>query len=299
MRQGEASRTAEFMALFRAIESSGPTGSRLFDDPLARLFLQPSLQLVLRLSRLPLVGGIIPAFIDWAWPGARSSGVARTRFIDDLLRSALTDGIEQVVILGAGFDCRAYRLPGLDRTCVFEVDHPDTLAEKRKCLLRAFSSLPPHVRFVETDFNERQFERAMALAGYDPTRRTFFIWEGVTNYLTEAAVDAMLRWFATAASGSQVCFTYVHRRVLEKSEAFEGTQRLFRTLQRTGEPWTFGLEPSEVRTYLAARGLELVDDLRAAEYRSRYLTGRGGRTRGYEFYRIAVARVSGINSVGR
>ena len=70
-------------------------------------------------------------FIDRRWPGARTSGVARTRLIDDAVAAALRDGIDQVLILGAGFDCRAYRLPGIERARVFEIDHPSTSAKDR------------------------------------------------------------------------------------------------------------------------------------------------------------------------
>jgi methyltransferase (TIGR00027 family) len=281
------------MALFRAIESARPPDQRLFEDRFAQLFLRPPLRLVLRLARLPLGRDLIPRLIDSRWPGARSSGVARTCFIDDALRSALRDGVEQVVILGAGFDSRAYRISGIERTRVFEVDHPDTLSEKRRRLREVFPSGPRHVHFVATDFNHRQLEEQMASAGYDPARRTFFIQEGVTNYLTASAVDTTFRWFATAARGSQVVFTYVHRRVLDDPQAFEGTGKLFRTLRRTSEPWTFGFDPSEVPDYLAVRGLDLIEDLGAVDYRSRYLRDRGREMRGYEFYRIALARTRG------
>jgi methyltransferase (TIGR00027 family) len=281
------------MALFRALESSRPPERRLFEDRFAHLFLRLPFRFVFRLARFPLGGDLIPRLIDSRWPGARSSGVARTRFIDDALRAALGDGVEQVVILGAGFDCRAYRISGIERTRVFEVDHPDTLAEKRRRLRQVLPSAPPHVRLVATDFNHRQLEELMANGGYDPARRTFFIWEGVTNYLTAAAVDVTFRWFATAARGSRVVFTYVHRRVLDDPPAFAGTRRLFRTLRQTGEPWTFGLDPAEVPGYLAGRGLDLLEDLGAVDYRSRYLRGRGREMRGYEFYRIALARTQG------
>jgi O-methyltransferase involved in polyketide biosynthesis len=196
-----------------------------------------------------------------------------------------------VVILWAGFDCRAYRIAGIERTRVFEVDHPDTSAEKRRRLRQVFPSVPAHVQFVATDFDHRQLEELMANAGYDPARRTFFSWEGVTNYLTASAIDVTFRWVATAARGSQVAFTYVHRRVLDDPQAFAGTGRLFRTLRRTRESWTFGLDPAEVPGYLAVRGLDLLEDPGAVDYRARYLRGRGREMRGYEFYRIALARI--------
>ncbi len=290
MRTGEASRTAQFMALFRALESARAPAARLFDDRFAELFLDRRLRSVVQLSRLPVFDRLVPWVIDRQWPGARSSAVTRTRFIDDVLRAA--EGVEQIVILGAGFDCRAYRIAGIERVCVFEVDHPDTLAQKRRALQAVLPSLPEHVRFVAIDFTRGQLEETMASAGYDPTRRTFFIWEGVTNYLSEAAVDAVMRWFGRNAEGSWVVFTYIHRRVLADPTSFAGAVKILRTVQRSGEPWTFGLDPGDVPRYLAERGLTRVEDLGAAEYRARYLGGSGAAMRGYEFYRIAVARVA-------
>ena len=291
MKEGQASRTAEYMALFRALESSLPATTRLFHDPLARRFLTPSLASVARLATLPGFRDLVPWIIDYRWPGARSSGVARTRFIDDAVGAALEEQIEQFVVLGAGFDSRAYRLPGLRKITVFEVDHPDTLRRKRSALERALAVIPQHVRFVPTDFNQDDLEQAMAAAGYRESARTFFLWEGVTNYLTEAAVDATLRWCSRAAPGSQLLFTYVERAVLENPQSFFGTEKLFATLEAAGEKWTWGIEPSVLLEFLAQRGLALEQDVGAAEYRYLYWKERACRMRGYEFYRIAVARV--------
>jgi methyltransferase (TIGR00027 family) len=290
MKPGEPSRTAEHMALFRALESSRPK-ARLFEDPFAELFLRPPFRFVLRLSRVRPLRTLINHWIDHAGPGARSSGIARTRFIDDTLRAALDDGVQQIAILGAGFDCRAYRVPGMEQARVFEVDHPDTLREKQRRLGMVLSSAPRHVRFVETDFNHQQLATTMARSGYDARCRTCFIWEGVTNYLADAAIDSAFRWFATAAPGSVVIFTYVDRRVLREPEAFHGARRLLRRFRRIGEPWTFGFDPAELGAYLATRGLGLVEDVGAVEYRARYWGKRRDCLRGYEFYRVAVARV--------
>ena len=114
MKPGEPSRTAEHMALFRALESSRPK-ERLFDDPFAELFLRPPFRLLLLLARARPLRVLVDYSIDVAGPGARSSAIARTRLIDDTVRSALDDGVQQIVILGAGFDCRAYRMPGMER----------------------------------------------------------------------------------------------------------------------------------------------------------------------------------------
>jgi methyltransferase (TIGR00027 family) len=292
MRQGRASRTAEHNALFRALESSLPEGHRLFQDPLAAAFLSGPLSVVERLARLPGIRSWVPWFIDRRWPGVRTSVVARTRLIDDAIVKSLGEGFEQLVLLGAGFDSRPYRLRGLERLAVYEVDHPDTQAAKRRALERELGALPAHVRFVASDFTQGDLAAKMAAAGYTEAARTFVLWEGVSNYLTEPAFDATLRWCARACPGSTLLFTYVHRDVLVRPEAFVGTARLFDTLEKVGERFSFGIDPSRLPELLAERGLALESDLGAAQYRERYYGERARRMRGHEFYRVALARVA-------
>jgi methyltransferase (TIGR00027 family) len=278
------------MALFRALESSRPAAERLFDDRFARSFLTWPLSIVGRLLIVPGVEPVVSRIIDQRVPGARSSAIARTKFIDDAIEDGIGAQLEQLVILGGGFDSRAYRLPSLQRVPVFEVDHPDTQAAKRAVLER-MSVFPKNVRFVPIDFNEEKLESVMAAAGYRETSRTYFLWEGVTNYLTEAAVGATLRWCARASQGSRLLFTYVHRDVLAKPGAFIGTEKLFASLEKFGEKWTFGIEPSNLRDFLAERGLSLEADLGATEYRELCYKEAARQMRGYEFYRIATAAV--------
>lgn len=220
MREGHASRTAEQNALFRALESALPENRRLFEDPFAQAFLEWPLALVAGLAVLPGLRQFVPWYIDHRWPGVRSSVVGRTRLIDDAITASLGGDTEQLVILGAGFDSRAYRLWGLRGITVFEVDHPDTQTTKRRVLEHALPTPPTHVRFVATDFKQRGLESAMAAAGYSESARTFLLWEGVTNYLTEAAVDTTLRWCARASPGSRLLFTYVHRDVLTRANIY-------------------------------------------------------------------------------
>ena len=280
------------MALFRAMETAGAHDTRLFSDPLAASFLRPSLKLALRLASIPVVGKGIPKYIDHRWPGARTSGIARTRLFDDLMTEAIERGLEQVVILGAGFDARPYRLRCLKTTRFFEVDRPSTSRTKQHLIAANLGAVPKDVAFVEVDFNDQELGPALAHAGFRRWQPAFFLWEGVTNYLTEDGVDSTLRWIGSSALGSQLVFTYVHKDIIEVPASFSGTQQLGRTLARVGEHWTFGLRPEEMPAYLAARGLELIDDLGAADYRTRYLSGPG---EGYEFYRVAIARVVGTH----
>jgi len=284
------------MALFRALESCRrPPQARLFVDRFAAQLLPRSMAWAAQLAVLPLIGRIVPWVVDRHSPGARSSGVARTRLIDDALGAAAGEGVRQVVLLGAGFDCRAHRLPSLAAARVFEVDHPDTLAAKRARLAALDAgSVDGRVTYAGADLNRQALDAVLTAAGVDRAARTFFIWEGVTNYLTATAVDATLRAVAGWAPGSLLLFTYVHRGVIDGSTIFADNVRLKRVLAGAGEPWTFGLEPREVRAFLAARGFELLEDLGAEQYRARYLGAVGAHQRGYQFYRAALARVQPI-----
>jgi methyltransferase (TIGR00027 family) len=291
------SQTAEYMALFRALESARSRKTRLFTDPWASRFLRPSLRVVALVARVSPLNSAVSWFIDRRWPGARASGVARTRYIDDALGDAIREGPTQVVILGAGFDSRPYRVRGIEANRVFEVDHPDTSRTKQDLIRKVLRGLPSHVSFVSIDFNRENLVDVMRYAGLDLARPTTFVCEGVTNYLTEAAVDSTFRCVATTAARSKILFTYVHHDVLRRESAFAGAGAMRRLVDDVGEPWTFGFDPEELPKYLEKRGLRLISDVGSTEYRARYMGNRGHHLVGYEFYRIALAEVVNDNAL--
>jgi len=290
MQANRSSRTAQVMALFRALETGRPASVRLLSDTFAATVLPPIVQNVVALARLPLLGSVIAALLDHRWPGARTSGVARTRLIDDWTTAAVRNGARQVVILGAGFDSRAWRLPALAGVPVFEVDHPATSRAKRHRLIAAGLD-PGRIAQVAIDFDLEPLAKALANSGFDRCVRTAVIWEGVTNYLTADAVDAVLLWASSLATGSTVAFTYVHSAVLAHPETFEGADRILHSVAKAGEAWTCGIDPAELGGRLQALGLALVEDLGADDYRSRYWQPAQSRPRGYAFYRAALAAV--------
>ncbi len=284
-----ASSTAEYMALFRALESAARPEIRLFDDPYSVRFLRPSLRAVVRVSRSRFGRALVLAAIDRLWPGARASGVARTRFIDDALATAsCEDTVEQVVLLGAGFDCRAQRLSLNPAPTYLEVDQPETQELKREMLGDCIGG---EVRYVPCDFEADALSTSLEKAGFRPEQPSFFLWEGVTNYLSPEAVDGVLEYVSSTAPGSVLLFTYIDRLVLDEPDRFVGSRRLRSTLRRADEPWTFGLEPSGLADFLGQRGLRLVCDTGSIDYRAQYLGSGSAHLRGYEFYRVAVARV--------
>jgi len=294
MRAGEASRTAQYMALFRALESARATRERLFSDPLASAFLSGGLRVLASAARLPGLHALVPRLVDRRTPGPRISAVLRTRVIDEHVQEALGAGATQLVILGAGYDSRPYRIGGVAAARVFEVDHPDTQEVKRRCVAAKLGSVPPNVVWVPVDFLRDDFGSRLSQAGYSPDAPTFFIWEGVTNYLTAETVDATLRWMsAHSRDGSRISFTYVDRGLLDGSKPFPGSARWVATVVRAGEPFTFGLVPEELEHYLAERGLRLLSDKSTAETYDRLQRAVGAGARPPAFYHVALAEVMG------
>jgi methyltransferase (TIGR00027 family) len=283
------SKTAENMALIRALEFLKPPNKRLFCDPYARRFVPACQRALLGPAHLPAVRALLEKYFDWRAPGARTSGAARTRLIDDWVRETLAAGVGQVVILGAGFDCRALRLTELADIPVFEVDRAPMLALKERVLGEA-SQIDRYVHRVGVDFQKDNLGQRLVEAGYSVNLRTLFIWEGVTNYLDADSVDAVFNFFAqTASPGSGIIFTYVHAGVLDGRFDAPGFERLTAVLRAYGEPWTFGFKPEMLPAYLAKKGIRLLIDLDATVYRRKYMPPVN-KLVGYEFYRAALAQ---------
>jgi methyltransferase (TIGR00027 family) len=290
MKLGRLSQTAEFAAFARAFESRRSPATRLFNDPFAYAFLRSRFKLAILLLRVPILGALEYRSIYHFKKGPLSLMACRTRIIDDYLCAALRDSIAQVVILGAGFDCRAYRVPGIDHAAVFEIDVPITLARKKRILRRLFGRVPMNVTYADADFNAQSLRQILQGSGFDPKRPAFLIWEGVSQYLTAQAVDGILTYVGReTAPGSRIVFTYVHKGLLDGSAAFADTWH--EQLRRSHEPWIFGIYPDSLREYLASRGLNFLEDLEASELRERYMGPSARRIRSWQFYRVASASV--------
>ena len=277
------------MALFRAVETARGESDRLFEDRYASRFLPAPLNLVAELARVPGIGRAVTWVLDTGWPRTRSSGVVRTRFIDDAVSDGLRAGAGQLLLLGAGFDSRPYRLAAANGVAIFEVDHPATQAAKRDRLSRMQSAPAERVHFVPVDFERTDLAAALRAAGFATDLPAVVVWEGVVSYLTAAAVDqnfALLQRLTTV--GSRLIFTYVDKGALDGSVEFREAARWKQWERFSGEPFTFGFDPAELAGYLARYGFILANDHSTAEIAARLCTN-GRHELGSELYRVAVA----------
>jgi methyltransferase (TIGR00027 family) len=216
----------------------------------------------------------------------------RTRFIDEHLQAALENGATQVVVLGAGFDTRAYRCADLlkDKR-VFEVDYQSTQQIKKRRLEEALGSIPAHVQFAEIDFKRNTLRDVLHAAGYTPSEKTFFIWEGVSMYLSEQSVRKTLRTIADySAPGSSLVMDFASQAMIELLEKFPRIpQHKYTTAW--GEPWISGVPDNREHEFFLECGLQLRETLSffGRDAAKRYLTRvdgtrigsvRGGSPRG-------------------
>jgi methyltransferase (TIGR00027 family) len=260
--------------LLAAIEQNEPADRRLVDDDLAELFLPAPLRWLATATSRPAVRRALVRASEWTGRGLWANLACRKRFIGDKLTQALDD-IDAVVILGAGLDTRAYRLTRQIRKPVFEVDLPVNIARKARTVRKVLGELPLSVRLVALDFERDDLLTALAEHGYRTDYRVFFIWEGVTQYLTEDAVRTTLEGLRPTAPGSRMVFTYVRRDFIDGKNRY-GSRTLYRSVRKRRQLWHFGLAPEEVASFIEHYGWRLVEQLGPDDLVERYVkpTGR-------------------------
>jgi methyltransferase (TIGR00027 family) len=288
MHSDQPSRTAEYMALFRAVETAEGPRHRLFQDPYALPLLTGPLRGLAQIARVPMLGKLVPTFLDLGWPYTRSSAVVRTRWIDDLVRDGIRGGAQQLLLLGAGFDSRAYRLEETRSVQTFEVDHPATQQAKLERLKRSLKLPMQNLHFVEADFEKDSLESRLKEAGFAETASAVVVWEGVVSYLSESAVHANLRVLSRLlARNSRLILTYVHQGALDDSTSFQGSRRWKSWVRRSGEPFIFGFDPATLAGTLETYGFLLDSDVSTAEAARHYCVNSGRIESGSELYRVA------------
>jgi methyltransferase (TIGR00027 family) len=214
----------------------------------------------------------------------------RTRALDDILLDFVGQGGRQVVLLGAGYDCRALRFAAeLAGSTVFEVDHPATQAVKVRNL--PVESFHNRVVYLAFDFENEGMQTLPArlhAQGLDAHAPVLTIWEGVTMYLSESAIDATLGAVRAFSDDARLAMTYIDKRAFEhKPREVALTSRI---VARVGEPWRFGWHPSELPRWLAARGFSVVSDESDADMAARLLPRKAGRHFREASRRLAVVR---------
>jgi len=205
--------------------------------------------------------------------------IARTKYIDAVFRQALAEGVDQVLIFGAGFDTRALRFQDeCGDAGIFELDVPITqqakLGQYRKRGLR----IPENLVFIPIDFDRESLEERLAEEGFVRGARSLFVMEGLLMYLQPESVTATLKVIqAFAGEGGLVVFDYVKASVLGHTGAVHGEDDILRSVTRAGERWQFAIEEGELEAFLETYGFRVREHLDAHALEQRYFRSASGK----------------------
>lgn len=286
MRPGEPSRTAQWVAFARGLaEYEAPAITR---DPLAIELLGAWYAGCLRAAALaPPLTRLVMRVGDVVTGGRSRFMAYRTRVLDDVVADAASQGINQLVILGAGLDARAWRLgDSIARMDVFEVDHPDTQAYKRERLGER-QAQARSVVFVGVDFEKDTLDAKLLAAGFDARRPAVVLWEGVVMYLPAEAIDATLRTLrGLLAPGSRLAISY--------SRTGEGSGEWLRralgvVVAAAGEVFRHHEEPAAMRARVEKAGFAVLWDEGHPDWAPRYCD----RDQPWDVQRIVLAERAG------
>jgi methyltransferase (TIGR00027 family) len=263
MEEARPSRTALRVALRRAAHQLYDAKPLVLDDPIA----------------IPILGNTYaeelhrtPTRPDRPFSIAlRAFLVARSRYAEDNLARAVSEGVMQYVLLGAGLDTFAHRNP-YPHLRVFEVDHPATQQWKRELLETGDLFTPANLTYVPVDFERQSLPEQLHSAGFNPLNATLFAWLGVVPYLTLEAFRFAINFIASQPHGTGVILDYSQPRSALPFLERLAHDSLASRVQLAGEPFQLFFTPTEIASQLTAfRDLE---DLGSAEINARYFTDR-------------------------
>ncbi|MGJ7529292.1 class I SAM-dependent methyltransferase [Variovorax sp. GB1P17] len=279
MNPSHASRTALATSLMRALHSRSDPAP-LLDDPWGDRLVPETVRAAFReramAQRDPSDTDATPDEVLDAALHANAGYpevILRSRYTEDALKDAVARGINQYVIVGAGFDSFVCRLPAwAEGLTIYEVDHPATQQLKRQRLRECGVAESPLVHFIEADLSVEGLGSALARSPFQATKPSFFSWLGVTVYLTRQANLAALQAIAACApAGSELVLTYIDETALrpghQNAEAF---RKLQSEVSAVGEAFLCGFAPADLKALLLETGFALKEDMDGHQALARY-----------------------------
>ena len=271
--------TAQGVAKQRMIETLAKSDKRVISDPYADRFVTGA-------SFIKLMGHKLNVWLAKKLvPGFHEHIISRTRFIDALITRSAGDGVEQYVILGAGYDCRAHRLELPSSLRIFEVDQLEVQARKRSKLPRDLSD-SKNVTYVPVDFTDQSLAKELMDAGFDQSKSTVITLEGVSQYITKEAVSSTIREMASLTQKASsiffisyvdellntnptACFGKSYPKAAKRSETIKYLSA------KAGEPWISFYLAKEIESVLLQNGYFIEQNLTLTDLNSQYFAPVG------------------------
>lgn len=284
-----AAKTGSGPTFLVAMEQYEPPAQRIIEDDLAVKILPGGERFFLKLMRISLLRNWMLSFTEKQIKGGSSAFLCRKQYIDETIVAAAENGsVDAIVNLGAAFDTRVYRLPALATIPAWEVDQAVNIEAKQKGLQSALGTIPAHVTLVPINFMTQDLGEVLNDHGYAGSEKTFFIWEAVSQYLTETAVRQTFQYLAQAPTGSLLTFTYVLKDFIEGKNLY-GEEKFHQRMVVKDNIWHFGFDPAEVADFLQEYGWRLIEDLSYEELNNRYAKSKGRNLPSMEIERMVYA----------
>jgi len=287
-----ASHTALIGAFHRFLATKDKRIEGVGPDKLAYIFLPLKARFFLSFS---LIRNLIYKRINKQVPGSYEYITARTNFFDEIFIKATQERTPQIVLLGAGFDTRAIRFHLLTKdSIIYELDALTTQNEKKRLLKNHRISLPENIAFVSVNFNKDDLKTVLLSHGYNPEKKTVFLWEGVTMYIKPESVKRTLLFIKNNSGiGTTVAFDYFYQSVIDGTSTSLGAKSLSDSVGKLGEKFNFGIEESRIEEFLKENGFLLVKHYGPKELEERYLRMNDGNIIGniYGFAGHVIAKV--------
>ena len=271
--------TAQGVAKQRLIESLAKPSKRIIYDPYAENF-------VLGAGIIKLMGHNFSVWLSKKFvPGLHEHLISRTRFIDDLIKKSISQQVEQYVILGAGYDSRAYNLKLPSGLKIFEVDQPEVQEIKRSKLPDETPNVE-NITYVSVDFNHQSLKNQLLNSGFDKSKSTIYTLEGVSQYITREALNSTLSELALLTPNSNATFfmSYVSKLLREDPKACfcmgyskpeKAAKFITNGAAKVGEPWISLYSSKEIEDLLSQNSFTLIENKTLADLNSKYFTPVG------------------------
>jgi methyltransferase (TIGR00027 family) len=271
------SQTALFSALRRAIAHKKYENGKFGPDHLAEIFLPAYYRFFLRFEK---IRENTRAKLEAFMPGLNNYLIARTAYFDRLFIAALNDNIPQIVILGAGYDSRAYRFGNINQNSdIYELDSAPTQNRKIKCLKAARIPIPQSIKYAPINFMEETLGEGLKKAGYHDRKKTLFLWEGVSYYLNSESVAETLAFVGHSAHpAGAIAFDYTIPLSEKNLPLYFGSSKFLESMKEhhTNEKFMFSLEEGKIVSFLRERNLEVMEHLDNTAIEKTYLLDDNG-----------------------
>ena len=283
--------TAQGVAKQRLIETIAGPKKRVINDPYADKFMMGA-------GLMKLMGHKLNVWLAKKLaPGFHEHIISRTRFIDDLIEKSATEGVDQYVILGAGYDSRAHRLELPSSLRIFEVDQPEVQDRKRSKLPKELPN-SENVTYVTVDFANQSLTERLLNNGFDKTKSTVFTLEGVTQYINKQAFNSTMNEMAILSqnASSIFVFSFVNEKLNQNPEDCFGSgylnpekkANLIKNLsaKAAGEPWISFYNIEEIEDLLSQNGYSIKENVTLEDLNSLYFSPVGRTLSENEIFKL-------------